>query len=313
MNRGALRRVAGPLVLVVAVVALLVSLRGMGSDARDALRHTSVAALAGAFVAALAGLLASAQVWRVLLADLGSPLPQRPAQHIFFVGQLGKYIPGSVFAMTSQVRLGRSHGVPRTRAAASWLLFMVVLVASGVLCAAVALPLTSPHALDDRAWVLLLLPVGLACLSPPLLNRLVQLALAKGRRDPLERPLTWAGVGAAGVWALVMWACYGAHLALLIQAQDPEPGHQIALMAFGGFALAWVVGLLVIVAPAGAGAREAVLIVVLAPVLSVPEATAVALVSRLLLTLGDGAWAGIALLRRSRSDGAASHRPPQPG
>jgi uncharacterized membrane protein YbhN (UPF0104 family) len=44
---------------------------------------------------------------------------------------------------------------------------------------------------------------------------------------------------------------------------------------------------IVIFAPAGAGAREAVLIAVLAPVLSVDAALAIALVSRVLLIAVD--------------------------
>jgi uncharacterized membrane protein YbhN (UPF0104 family) len=323
VNRAALRRVAGPLVLGAAAIALLVTLRGQGSEAREALGRTDLASLALAFFAVMAGLLASAQVWRILLADLGSPLTQREMMHVFFVGQLGKYIPGSVFAMTSQMQLGRARGVPRTRTATSWMVFMGVLIATGALCASVALPLTSPTALEDRPWVLLLLPAGFTCLSPPVLNRVLGFALAKLRRTPLDRLLSWRGIGGAVAWALVMWGCYAAHLVLLVDPQSPEPGHRLGLLALGAFALAWVAGLLVIVAPAGAGAREAVLIVALAPVLTVPAATAVALSSRLLLTLGDAAWAGIAFLQRPREvsprarilepDGATSAHRHDPG
>ena len=44
--------------------------------------------------------------WRVLLGDLGTRLPAAPASSIFFVGQLGKYLPGSVWTVVAQAEMG---------------------------------------------------------------------------------------------------------------------------------------------------------------------------------------------------------------
>jgi hypothetical protein len=238
---------------------------------RSRRRATSgVAAALGALWRVLVGLLASAMVWRALLADLGTPLPLRPALHVFFLGQLGKYVPGSVFAVAAQMELGRDHGAPRSRVGTAGVLFLGVLVACGLLTASVVLPLTSPRALEQYRWVLLLLPVGLTALAPPVLTRLVGLLLRLLRRAPLERPLSARGVGAAVGWALVMWAAYGVHLWLLVRPQGDAStstaGREL-LLATGAYALAWTAGLLFVVAPAGAGVRELALVAALAPVL----------------------------------------------
>jgi uncharacterized membrane protein YbhN (UPF0104 family) len=84
-----------------------------------------------------------------------------------------------------------------------------------------------------------------------------------------------------------MWAAYGVHLLLLVRAQPRHDGPDLLLLCLGGYALAWTVGFLVLVAPAGGGAREAALVVALAPVLDRPGALAVALLSRALMTIGD--------------------------
>ena len=65
----------------------------------------------------------------------------------------------------------------------------------------------------------------------------------------------------------------------------------------GAYALAWTAGLLVVVAPAGAGVREVALVAALAPVLDRGAGLAVAVLSRVLMTGGDLAWglAGAAL------------------
>ena len=290
--------------LLVALALLALALRDQGPEAYAAARDVGPAAAAGSFAAVLVGLLASALVWRALLADLGTRLPLRPATHVFFLGQLGKYVPGSVFAIAAQMELGRSHGAPRSRVGTASLLFLGVLVSAGLLTAAVALPLTSPGALERYAWVLALLPVGLALLAPPVLSRLVAVGLRLLRRDPLERPLTWRGTGAALGWALLMWAAYGLHLLLLVRTQDVAPGPGLVALSTGAYALAWTAGFLVVVAPAGAGVREAALVLALSPVLDRAPALALAVLSRVLMTLGDLVWGAVGAAAGSGQDGA---------
>ena len=292
--------------LVVVLVAIVLTVRSQGDELRAAVTRTGLAAVAGSLAAVLAGLFASAMVWRSLLTDLGSPLPLRTALHVFFLGQLGKYVPGSVFAVAAQMELGRDQGVSRSRVGTASLLFMGVLTAAGLLVAAVALPLTSPDALRDYFWVLLVLPVGLACLAPPVLTRLVAVLLRVLRRQPLDRPLSWGGVGAALGWALAMWAAYGVHVLLLVLPQPQTGDGNLPLLSLGGYALAWTVGFLFLLAPAGALIRETVLVLSFAPVLDSPAATAVAVVSRGVMTLGDVLWgAAGALLRPKRPTAGA--------
>ena len=288
--------------LLVALLLLGLALRDNGAEALASAREVGVANALGSLLAVLVGLLSSALVWRALLADLGTPLRLRPALHVFFLGQLGKYVPGSVFAIAAQMELGRGQGAPRSRVGTASLLFMGVLVAAGLLTAAVALPLTSPDALRDYAWVLLLLPVGLAVLHPPVLTRLVGVLLKVLRRDPLERPLSRRGVGTALAWALGMWAAYGVHLWLLVRPQDTSGRADLLLLSLGAYALAWTAGFLFVVAPAGFGVREVALVAALAPVLDAPAALAVAVLSRVLMTLGDLVWGVVGAGLRPRKD-----------
>jgi uncharacterized membrane protein YbhN (UPF0104 family) len=293
-----LGRVARGAFLLLALLLLVLALRDNGDAALAAARDVGTASALGSLAAVLVGLLASAMVWRALLADLGTELSLRPALHVFFLGQLGKYVPGSVFAIAAQMELGRTQGAPRSRVGTASLVFMGVLVAAGLLSAAVALPLTSPAALRDFAWVLLVLPVALLALAPPVLTRLVGLLLRVLRREPLERPLSARGVGAATGWALAMWAAYGVHLWLLVRPQETTGRADLLLLSLGGYALAWTAGFLFVIAPAGAGVREIALIAALAPVLDTPAALAVAVLSRVLMTLGDLLWGAAGALLR---------------
>jgi uncharacterized membrane protein YbhN (UPF0104 family) len=71
--------------------------------------------VAASLVAAMAGTTCMMLAWRAILADLGSSLPFRAAARISFVAQLGKYVPGAVWAFAAQVEIGHDLGVPRRR------------------------------------------------------------------------------------------------------------------------------------------------------------------------------------------------------
>ncbi|MFB4282674.1 MULTISPECIES: lysylphosphatidylglycerol synthase domain-containing protein [unclassified Nonomuraea] len=238
-------------------------------------------ALAGSLVAVVAALLGAMLTWRTLLADLGSPLPARPAAKVFFVGQLGKYIPGTVWPVLAQMEMGRDLGVPRTRSAAAFFLMMPIQLATGLLVTLVTL------GWDRYGWLLLLIPLLLVLLEPKVVNGVIGYALRRLKREPLERPLTRRGMLTALGWALTGWIAYGVHLYFIAPQGGP-------LFAVGAFALSWCLGILTFVVPAGAGVREIAMVAVLAPHLDRGSAIAVALSSRIVIIVGDLICAGLA-------------------
>jgi glycosyltransferase 2 family protein len=260
--------------------------------------------VAVALVCVLVALLTLMQVYRVLLAALGSPLPARPAAQILFVGQLGKYLPGSVWPVLAQMELGSTYQVPRTRSASASVLTMLMSLLSGILVGLVILPFKGGA--TPYWWVFLFAPVILVCLYPPVLNRLLDRLLRLAKRAPLEQPLTGRVIATAMAWGVVGWILYGLQIWLLAVRIGASGGTgPLLALAIGGFAFAWCAGFLVVIAPAGAGVRDVVLAALLAPALGVPKAAAVALVSRVLMTAGDllCAWVAAMFARRSRPAG----------
>lgn len=250
--------------------------------------------------------------WRAVLADLGSHLPLRDAVSVFGLSQLGKYLPGGVWNVVAAAEIGADHAVPRHRSVASMGVAVLVSVVSGAAVGAVALPFVSAGALGPWGGVVWVTPVIAVVLLPPVLNRLIGLALRLAGREPLARPLTWGGLAAVTAWSVAGWLVAGTQTWVLATGLGmPATGRTFAL-AVGGWALAWTVGFLVVLAPAGAGVREVVLVGVLAGSLSGAAAPLAVLVSRVVLTAVDGvlAGAGLFLVRRR------SHRltpDPSPG
>ena len=248
----------------------------------------------GAALAVIAALGFQMLAWRALLADLGSPLPLTAAVRVNFLGQLGKYLPGALWAMAGQVSLAQDYRVPKRRSGAANLVSMAITLVVGLAMAGIVLPLASAGALRHYWWVLICIPVLLVGLWPRVTKFGLDLALRLVKRPRLDRPLTLGGMGRAVGWTTLAWVCYGLHLWLLVGDIAGKSLH-ILLLSAGGYALAWAVGFLLIPFPGGIGPREVALIAVLSPVMPQGPALVVALASRVVMTVGDLLWAGVAV------------------
>ena len=306
--------------LAVAAGLAVYGLASQWDEVRAALARLAWYDVAGAVACVLAGLGCMLLAWRSLLAGLGSPLPLPAAIRVMFIGQLGKYVPGAVWALAAQVELARDYDVPRRRSTAASLVGMAVTLVVGLIAAGVMLPLTSAHAVGHYWWVLAVTPLAAACLHPRVIKFGLDLVLRVLHRDPLEESVGAAAMARALAWTALGWLFYGAHAWFLISDFARRGGggsgsvHTFEL-ALGGYALAWAVGFLIIFFPGGIGPREVALIAVLAPVMPSASALVVALASRVVMTIGDLIWAGTGLLlgkgRPKRLAGPAG-TPPTP-
>ncbi len=295
--------------LALAVVAAVWAVVVQRDVVAAALGRVGVGGVLAALAVSVAYVAATALSWRALLADLGSPLPVGVAARVFFVSQVAKYLPGGVWNIVAAAELGADHEVPRRRSVTVMMMSLLVSCVTGAALAVVGLLATAP-AIEDFWWsaisalgvVALSLPVLVALLCPPVLGRVVDLALRITKQPPLERRPTWRGVGAGAGWQLVAWLFAGLQVYLLAEPVGLQPGVGGYLLATGGYALAWTAGFLAIVVPAGAGVREVVLGSVLGGTLAPGGAVMVVLLSRVLLTVVDlvAGLGALALGRRRR-------------
>ena len=102
-----------PLRLVVAVVSWPSSPSSWPvSGNRPSLGRLSVPVVLASWAMVLAGIYATFRSWRAALTDLGATLPHTGAMRVFYLGQLGKYVPGTIWPLVTQMRLGRDYRVP---------------------------------------------------------------------------------------------------------------------------------------------------------------------------------------------------------
>jgi uncharacterized membrane protein YbhN (UPF0104 family) len=290
--------IARGLFLVAAVGFGWWALRSRGAEIRAAVLEVSPARVLLALVVVLAGLAVTSVVWRGLLAGYGHHPAARAATAVFFVGQLGKYIPGSVWSLGAQADMARRDGVPPRTTVAVGLLFLWVHVGTAASVGAVLVAAPDDWAPVDPLVRALVAALGLIAVAPPVLERLGMLLAGTRLRVPWSAAL---GLGAA---MAAVWFAYGAALVLVVPAADvAAAGGAGALLPgyVGAFALSYVVGVLVVIAPAGVGAREGTLVLLLAPSLGLPVSAASALLIRAVHTVADFVIAGVAwALARSR-------------
>jgi hypothetical protein len=275
-----------------------------------AARQLGLGSLAIAFALTLVNVLAAAAAWRSVLADLGSRLPVPGAFRVFLVGGLGKYLPGSVWFLIAQTQMAARQRVPRQRAASASIVTLVLAVATAVLASLAAVPFAGGLPGWFRWLPPLLLPAILAALYPPLLNRVMARVFELIHRPPPEHELSALGVVRAVAWSLLTWAAVGGQVAVLAVTVGAPLELRTLVLCLGGYALAWALGFAAVVAPAGAGAREATLALVLSPVLAPGPALVVVLVSRVLLTVADLSLAGLFGSGLGRLGGSAEEPEP---
>jgi uncharacterized membrane protein YbhN (UPF0104 family) len=298
----------------VAVVILVVETIAQRQEIAAALHRITPGAAVAAALATLAALAVNMLSWRAAMHAVGAPLRLRAAAGVFFLGQLGKYIPGGVWSIAAQSELARSEGVPRAQSAVASVASMFIGMVSAAVVGIAGLLVGSADGLRTFWWLALLALVGLMLLAPPILTRIVRVLFRLLRRPDTAFSLSWGGTVAALVWSVVMWLLYGVQASLLLHAFDSTRGGGYAL-ATGAYAIAWLVGFLVILAPAGLGAREATLLLLLGAVTSASAALGLAVLSRAMMTLGDalfaalGAALGLAARRRRRSGLGAAVAP----
>ncbi|HEY7722863.1 MAG TPA: lysylphosphatidylglycerol synthase transmembrane domain-containing protein [Pedococcus sp.] len=250
-------------------------------------------ALASAFVA-VAPILTMLG-WRRLLADLGSDLHVAPAGGIFFVGQLGKYLPGSVWSIVAQAEMAARLHIPRSRSAVVGMITLGLAAICGFVVGLPALPLLlRREGGEGVGWLLLALPLVVVLLWPPLLNWGIAVGLRLLRREPLEHNLSGRAVLTTAACFIGAWIFSGLHAWVLVRAiGEPtvDPG-QLVVASVCGFALASSLAMFSVVLPAGVGVREGLLVLILAPgTTSTSAAAAVVVLSRFLTVLADVVFA----------------------
>lgn len=287
-------------VTVAIVITIVLAVRSQWTDVRDTITTLGVWSMLGATLFVFLGMGAAVRAWQHALGALEYPIPAFDAARCYLVGQLAKYLPGSVWAFVLQAELVRRAGVSRAAGFTAVLVTVGLSTTSALVVGLLGLPALFELNTVAAVGVLVLVPIALTCAYPPVLTRLVNLLLRMLRRAPLTSPLTMRKIALSLGWCAASWVLYGIHLWLLT---SNSAGFQFGglVQCIGALALGMCAGVLVFVAPSGIGVREAVVVAALSPFMEAGVALGLALASRLIFTLCEVVAGAIAAAIRSRS------------
>jgi uncharacterized membrane protein YbhN (UPF0104 family) len=268
------------------------------ADVGEDMLHASPLAMLLALVFTFIGLIAFGLMWLRVVRGYGYTIGWRRGLGIFFIGQLGRYILGSVWSFGAQATMARDVGIPfRTTLTAGLVGLGISLASSGFVGGLVVafglLPIPVPGFVGIIVAV-----VALAAMSPWVINFF-------GTRFAGKTAILRFGIRDIAVILLLMivtWVAYGLSLIFVSTGVGtPTTGWFDSVgTATGAYALAYIVGVVIVFAPAGLGAREAALTVLLVPLFSLESAAAVAVLARIPTTIADFTLALVAWLLARR-------------
>ena len=269
-------------------------------------RWWGAAATATVIVTGLFAFLAAA--WWCILRAGEFPVSVRESYIIMGKSQIGKYLPGNVFQYVRRVTEGFSYGISPEAGVVSLGIETALIAATATAIAAAGLAL---HLISPPAFLLDILaqgPLVSVILVIIFLISAAFIAFSPGIRRWLIERRRYLRPGYAGT-AVLFYLLFFLGFGLTISWLSGRAGSVHATVRWyqfaSGFALSWLLGFVVPGAPGGVGIREAVFVGLFGPQLGDGFAAALALLLRIITTLGDlltfglASWIGSGTLRNA--------------
>jgi hypothetical protein len=251
---------------------------------------------------AVSWIVVQSSLWRVVLGGVGAAAGWRAAIAQVWLPNLGKYVPGKVWAVVGRVWLTAQCGVPAAHASVGLLVENVCFILGGALCATGALVIAATSGRTTTlaaAWavpVVLVVAGGLIAVHPRVWGGVSAVVLRRLGREPVRPAIGYGRSLLLVAGYVASWSVLGCGLAVWSTMIVPlAPAMQLRVV--GLFLIAWAVGYLSMLAPAGLGVREGILIAGLQQGgLAPAEAVAIALGLRVYFTLVDLVGAVVAVV-----------------
>lgn len=291
------RVIAALLAILLTVYFLVVAFKSLDVvEARNALSSGPVlAALVAAAVLYACIVPITGWAWSVLLSSRGESWKPSLLMAVLGLAQLAKYIPGNVAQHAARAAIAVKQGMKPSSLVTTVAQETVLAVAASVLVGVLALAATGrglTYLGPEYAKPIMF--VGcVAMVSLVLFSLSVKRSSAK-RIGPVRKALLLLTEGPGWRAAMTAMASYsanylliGAGFWLVAQTLDGSGGLSY-FMVTAAFSLSWVLGFMTPGAPAGLGAREGVMLLLLQGAAPMETTVTFVLLARIATILGDG-------------------------
>ena len=294
MSRSRLVNLLGIAIGVAGLAFVAVRIVRDRDEITDALASSDPLWLVVALISGLAAMTLLGVNWLVIVRDGGAPAPWRRGLYWFFVGQLGKYVPGGIWPIVGQAELAHRDRTPRPVAYWSTAMSMVATLLGASAVAAIA-GVVSP---EGSRFVPIVFGLGLivgfaALASTRVRNALHRLADRVTSRELRLPEVRWF----AGIVAryLPVWVLFAGMNIFSVVALGGTVDAELAITLIYATCVSWIAGFVIIGLPGGLGVREAVFISMMTAPLGAGIAVSVAVVSRIVSVAVDLLGAAISV------------------
>ncbi|MDP2984544.1 MAG: lysylphosphatidylglycerol synthase domain-containing protein [Candidatus Latescibacter sp.] len=247
----------------------------------------------------LGGYIFLAWIWGRVLYSAGHPVSFGAAWDIYFIGNLGRYIPGKVWTVAFTAYVAEKYGVPAVAAGtlsvfaqaysviSSLVIFALFFICNGSLLKGIPLEWTAP------IFILVLL----IFLAPGNLGRALNFLLARLGRERSSIRLDTIGALKIMLWYFLSWLVFGAAFWLFMIAITGDRSLQPFFLT-GVFVVSNVTGFLAVFTPGGLGVREGIMGLLLAGYIPAGVGILAAFLLRLLTTMVELSCVAFVLIRK---------------
>lgn len=247
----------------------------------------------------------------------GDPIPLRDSLRVYFITNLGTYLPGTYWFIPARMAMNSRHGMTAMQTGISTVFEHLLLVLSGALLGLLGLELVAKVlgvSVASFWWIAVVIVFGLMSIHPISMRFLMNL-LAKVLRKPLGEysvgyPTTFLHL----LWSVLIWLLGSLALLLLAMVFVPTLTFMELPVFSAIFAVSWLIGFFTPFAPSGIGIREGVMGIAFG-VMGIPVGAGViiAMLSRLLIVAEDVFWAAFSVifLKEAQAGDAAYESAPE--
>ncbi|HYN34491.1 MAG TPA: lysylphosphatidylglycerol synthase transmembrane domain-containing protein, partial [Ilumatobacteraceae bacterium] len=261
MNRSRLVNLLGVAIGIAGLTFVAVRIVQDREEIADALASSDPVWLVVAVLFGLAAMTLLGVNWLLIVRHGGAPAPWRRGLYWFFVGQLGKYVPGGIWPIVGQAELAHRDRTPRPVAYWSTAMSMVATLLGAVGVAAIS-GLVSPA---GSRLVPILFGIGLIVGFAALASERVRTALHRladriadrltGRELRLPDARWLAGIVAR---YLPVWVLFSGMSIFSARALGVPLDTDLVVTLIYATCVSWIAGFVIIGLPGGLGVREAV-------------------------------------------------------
>ncbi len=208
------------------------------------------------------GMLVNVMLMRFVFRFLGAPVPLKDAYNVFFVSNLGRYIPGKVWQLLALTHMAQRRGIKPLEGATLFIINQLLVVLAGFLFVLVIGFVLSDFGEITAAISLLpVIPMFILLVFPASLVGLMNFCLRLIRRRPIEYNLTRRYAFSVVAFVILSYSFTGIGFVWLARGVGLVIDDLFFMIAV--YPLAYLLGYLSFIVPGGVGVRESILIILL--------------------------------------------------